>query len=177
MGLFTVQKTEAKVIIIEQLKDEVIADGTISAEADTVRIVNDASTEYYFEFDDTAYDNNGALSGAADTALQAVIDAHVPAGNPPTEPPLNGLRVKAGRVAAGSFSGSPRTASVSFNTPYETYETYVVTFSVRASNQNTHYIPTVYSYSNTGFTVSLGTGSTSNLIEVHWIAVAEGEDA
>lgn len=85
----------------------------------------------------------------------------------------DGLTHKAGNVLAAAFSGSPKQATVAFTTSFPDTN-FVVMLTAETANNKT-YSPSVMSKATTGFTIALGSGSTTNLVSVGWIAVAIGE--
>lgn len=87
---------------------------------------------------------------------------------------IDGLPViKAGTVAAGSFSGTPRTAAVTFTTAFPD-NLYTVSHSAVITS-NRGYIVTVQSKTSAGFTLNLNSNGTTNLTSVDWVAVDHGE--
>ena len=74
--------------------------------------------------------------------------------------------VKAGAVAAGSFSGNPKTAAVTFAAamPSTSYA-----ISIQCVSTGDTFAPVVTSKAVGGFTINLGTNNLGNLTEVLWI--------
>ena len=81
-------------------------------------------------------------------------------------------RVKSGVVIAGSFSGTPKKATVTFITAFPTTD-YAVTFDVVSVNYR--YAPTAENKTASGFDLNLGSNMLSGLAEVGWLAVQVGE--
>lgn len=84
-----------------------------------------------------------------------------------------GLTTKAGSVAAGSFTGNPKQATVAFSTAFPSTPT--VTATAEVSTGNRRFNVNVLSVTTTGFTLDLGTNVTTNLLSVKWQAIAVGE--
>lgn len=84
-----------------------------------------------------------------------------------------GAECKAGSVLAVSFTGSPKTAAVTFGTAYSDAN-YAVSLTAVVSGA-TAYLPTVSNKLATGFTIQLNTGATVNLTAVDWHTMPHGE--
>jgi len=100
------------------------------------------------------------------TAHLAGIDAQLAAAT--------GLLTKAGRVAAGSFAGNPKTATVTFSAAFASTNYGVVATALTDDARKSYNIH-IITKTTGGFTISLGTNKTSNLTEVAWVATADGE--
>ncbi len=89
---------------------------------------------------------------------------------PPGAPGIDGIspNVKAGIIAAGSFTGSPRKYTVSFGTPFESAD-YVIGLSAVDSRSWTYESKTA-----NGFTIN-SNASTALTGEVSWTATLVGE--
>jgi hypothetical protein len=85
----------------------------------------------------------------------------------------SGLATKAGAVLAATFSGSPKTAAVTFATPFAS-ASYSVALTPEISDRASFGLA-VGSVSAAGFTINLGSNSTHHLIAIHWTAVLRGE--
>lgn len=85
------------------------------------------------------------------------------------------LVTKAGRVVAASFTGSPKKATVTFSTAFSDAN-YAVSLTAETSNNRT-FSPAVMSKLAGSFEIMLASGSTSNLIAVHWHAIKDGESS
>jgi len=86
---------------------------------------------------------------------------------------VNPLETKAGSVAAGSFAGNPKTATVTFSTAF-TDANYAVNLTAETTG-NQNFAPVVQSKAAGSFDIMLGSNSVSNLDRVGWIAVKDGE--
>lgn len=100
--------------------------------------------------------------GAAAPTFRALVAADLPAivGT--------GLKTKSGTVAAGSFSGSPKTATVTFGTAFAS-----TAYSIQltgADNRNFSW----QTKATTGFTINANS-ATALTGNVDWIAIATGE--
>lgn len=85
-----------------------------------------------------------------------------------------GQQNKAGHIAVGSFSGDPKTASVTFTTAFADTN-YSVNTTAIVNVANKSYVTQVLNKATTGFDITLGTGSTDNLTGVDWTATKHGE--
>lgn len=82
---------------------------------------------------------------------------------------------KAGQVAAGSFTGTPKKATVTFTSAFADAN-YAVTLVARTQN-NDSFLPIAESQAAGSFVINLGTDSTTNLLGVNWVAVKNGESS
>lgn len=80
---------------------------------------------------------------------------------------------KAGTVLAVSFSGSPKKATVAFTTPFADTNYSVSVTPVTTNNKV--FSPVVMSKAVGSFDIMLGSGSTTNLVGVGWVAMKDGE--
>jgi hypothetical protein len=78
---------------------------------------------------------------------------------------------KSGRVLASSFSGTPQTASVSFNTNFASAN-YAITLGV-VSSSTRRYVPVAQSKAVGGFTINLGSNNKTDLVSVDWVAIPD----
>ena len=85
----------------------------------------------------------------------------------------SGLDTKAGTVVAGSFSGSPKKATITFATAYSS-TAYSVTLGID-STSNASWSPKIESKTTGGFTINLGSSNVTNLVEVSWQTIESGE--
>jgi hypothetical protein len=85
------------------------------------------------------------------------------------------LAQKAGRVLAASFSGTPKKATVTFSAAFSDAN-YAVTVTPLTTN-NRGYAPFVESQAAGSFTINLGSNITSDLTQVNWIAMKDGESS
>ena len=83
------------------------------------------------------------------------------------------LSLKSGSVAAGSFTGNPKTASVTFSTAYPNTN-YAISCIELAAVGSSHNI-TITSKSSTGFTINLGANNITGVTEVLWQTSKYGE--
>jgi hypothetical protein len=83
------------------------------------------------------------------------------------------LPQKAGRVAAASFAGSPRKATVTFTAAFPDTN-YSVTLQCVTQN-GTLFSPTVESQLAGSFVINVGSSSIGNLLYMNWTAVKTGE--
>lgn len=90
------------------------------------------------------------------------------------EPQARVLTTKSGIVASGSFAGNPKKATVTFATAFPNALYSVVITAVDAAGATT-YSPNVQSQVAGSFVITMGTNNISNLTQVNWIAVANGE--
>lgn len=84
-----------------------------------------------------------------------------------------GATAKSGAIIPGSFTGSPRVATVVFATPYPDTN-YTVTADAVMSSQP-GYALKVENKSTTGFDVHLGSSVISGMVEVLWQTMPVGE--
>ena len=84
-----------------------------------------------------------------------------------------GLETKAGSVAAGSFTGNPLTVTVTFATTFADASYSVVITPVTQNGEN--FSPFVESQIAASFDINLDTGGSTDLIQVNWIAIKDGE--
>ena len=80
---------------------------------------------------------------------------------------------KAGIVAAGSFAGNPKKATVTFTTPFSDAN-YAVTCTAVTSNGKT-YAPNAESQLAGSFVIHMGSNSITDLVQVNWHATKNGE--
>lgn len=85
----------------------------------------------------------------------------------------SGLATKAGTVAAGSFAGNPKTATVTFGAAFSDAGYAVTLMAVTTGNKS--FAPAVETQLAGSFVIMLGSNSTANLTQVNWIAVKTGE--
>lgn len=83
------------------------------------------------------------------------------------------LTHKAGKTLAGSFSGSPKSATVTFTTPFS--DTNFVAILTPVTTGNKTYSPAVMDVTASGFKIMLGSGSINGLVHVGWVTVGVGE--
>ena len=84
------------------------------------------------------------------------------------------LLQKAGTVVAASFTGSPRTATVTFATAFLDAN-YAVSLVPAVSVSGKKFAPQIESKVAGSFVIDLGTNKVTDLISVEWIAMAHGE--
>lgn len=82
------------------------------------------------------------------------------------------LSHKAGRVLNATFTGNPKTASVSFATAFADAD-YAVTVTAVSSGKG--YVPFVQNQTASGFDINVGSNNIADLIQVNWVAVKDGE--
>lgn len=80
--------------------------------------------------------------------------------------------VKSGVLAPGSFSGNPKSASVTFGVAFAS-TAYAVTLSVITDGSRT-FAPSARSKATGGFTVDLNVNNVAGLVEVGWHAIITG---
>jgi hypothetical protein len=79
---------------------------------------------------------------------------------------------KAGIVVPGSFSGTPKRATVAFTSPYAS-TSYSIVLTVLTDGTKT-FVTAVESKTVNGFVVNLGANNLANLVEVGWHTMAIG---
>jgi hypothetical protein len=84
-----------------------------------------------------------------------------------------GASGKAGIVVPGSFSGNPKTATVTFSTAYPS-ASYAVT-AVALTDGAKSFIVDVESKTSAGFTLNLYANNIAHLVEVDWYTTMIGE--
>ena len=84
-----------------------------------------------------------------------------------------GLATKSGKVTVTSFSGNPKTATVTFATAFADAN-YSVSLGVETSD-STLFTPVLNSITASGFIINMITNYISKLTSIHWIAVYNGE--
>ncbi|MFP3939883.1 MAG: hypothetical protein ACLF0P_06215 [Thermoanaerobaculia bacterium] len=83
---------------------------------------------------------------------------------------------KVGTVAAADFAGAPAaTATVTFAEPFPTGTSYAVVLTAVTSDAKSTFTANVVGKDETGFTVTLGLGGTTDLEEVDWLARPVGQ--
>lgn len=83
------------------------------------------------------------------------------------------LEKKAGRVLAASFTGDPRQATVTFSTAFSDANYAVKVTPVTANDVG--FAPFVESQLAGSFVINLGTSVVTDLTQVNWVAVKDGE--
>jgi hypothetical protein len=87
--------------------------------------------------------------------------------------PSSGSGVKTGIIPAGAFSGVPARATITFAIPYLNPSDYIVLLdAVTVAGVDVEFNPQPENKLNTGFTINLGTGRLSNLVEVGWATIS-----
>lgn len=86
-----------------------------------------------------------------------------------------GLPTKVGVVGAGSFSGAPLKASVTFGAPFATSNYAVTLDPVTSQASGRGYAPTPENKQTTGFDINLHSARVNDLVEVGWQAIENGE--
>jgi hypothetical protein len=86
--------------------------------------------------------------------------------------PTIAASVKSGIIVPGSFSGTPKKATVIFGTPYPDTN-YSVTLSVLGDGTKTFALD-YENKTNSGFTVSLNSNNPANFIEIDWHTITLG---
>jgi hypothetical protein len=84
-----------------------------------------------------------------------------------------GLGTKSGKVLAGTFTGSPKKATVTFSAAFADAN-YSVSLTPETSGNRT-FSPSVESVVAGSFVIMLASGSIANLTAVHWTAIKHGE--
>jgi hypothetical protein len=85
------------------------------------------------------------------------------------------LQHKAGRVLAASFAGTPKKATVTFGAAMPNTN-YSITLTCLTANSRT-FAPTSESKTTGGFTINIGSNVTTDLTEVGWQVMADGESS
>lgn len=80
---------------------------------------------------------------------------------------------KAGTVLKASFSGNPKTATVTFATPFADAD-YAITLAPGTSG-NAGFGPVWNSKTASGFVINMNVNNISQLVAVDWTAVKNGE--
>lgn len=93
----------------------------------------------------------------------------MPIHNPPPTLPS-----KSGVVLNATFAGNPKTATVTFVTPFPDAN-YSVTLTALDGAGGTTYLPNAQSQVAGGFVITMGANNISNLTQVNWVAVYNGE--
>jgi len=91
----------------------------------------------------------------------------------PATPATSSQPYKAGTVAKASFSGNPKTATVTFGTAFADAN-YSITLAPTTSG-NSGFGPVVNTKTVSGFTINMMVNNVANLIAVDWTAVKHGE--
>jgi hypothetical protein len=123
---------------------------------------------------------SGTVDGRDVSADGATLDAHVTDFDNPHQVTAEQLGIeedetKAGVVAAAAFSGNPSTVTVSFATPFPAGTSYALLLTAVTDDDKKTASPTVLAKSEAGFTVTLGNGGSSHVVEVDWLARPVGE--
>ena len=84
------------------------------------------------------------------------------------------LEKKAGRVLAASFSGNPRKTTVTFSTAFADTN-YAVTVTAVSTVGGQTYDATVENQLAGSFVINLGANQITDLVQVNWVAVKDGE--
>jgi len=87
-----------------------------------------------------------------------------------------GLACKSGHILAASFSGTPKRATVTFVTPFPGGTVYNAPATAVTSNGKTFAIALETKTVN-GFVINMGTNVITDLVQVDWIAMVEGESS
>lgn len=82
------------------------------------------------------------------------------------------LKIKSGTVAAGSFSGNPKKATVTFTTAFSDALYAPSLICVTTGNQ---FSPSVETKVAGSFVINMGVNSISTLTSVEWTATPHGE--
>jgi hypothetical protein len=109
----------------------------------------------------------GAGVSVADDVGNDRVNITIPGGGG------GGLATKAGCVASVAFAGSPKTATVTFATPFADAN-YAVTVTPVTTN-DAAFDPAVATKLAGSFVINMGSNSINNLTEICWIAVKNGE--
>jgi len=88
----------------------------------------------------------------------------------------SGLACKSGHTLAAAFSGNPKRATVTFVTPFAGGTVYNAPTTAVTSNGKTFALA-IESKTVNGFMVNMGTNIISDLVQVDWIAMVEGESS
>jgi hypothetical protein len=124
---------------------------------------------------DTAQWNADELQGESVDAASPNTNDHLIYDGakwaPTAQSPI--ANAKAGSVLAASFTGSPKTFAVVFNTAYGSND-YSVSVTQVGSSGNARVL-TVSSKSATGFTIELNTASVSGLTSVEWASAPHSD--
>ena len=91
----------------------------------------------------------------------------------PATPATSSQPYKAGTVVKATFSGNPKTATVTFATPFVDAN-YSITLAPTTSG-NSGFGPVVNTKTASGFTINTMVNNVNNLIAVDWTAVKHGE--
>jgi hypothetical protein len=83
------------------------------------------------------------------------------------------LPQKAGRVLAASFTGNPKTATVTFSTAFGDANYAAVVTAVTSNGKV--FTPNVETQLAGSFVINLGTNNKTDLIQVNWTATKDGE--
>jgi hypothetical protein len=123
---------------------------------------------------------SGTVDGRDVSADGATLDAHVTDFDNPHQVTAEQLGIeedqtKAGIVAAAGFAGNPSTVTVSFATPFPAGTSYALLLTAVTDDDKKTASPTVLAKSEAGFTVTLGNGGSSHVVEVDWLARPVGE--
>jgi len=102
--------------------------------------------------------------------LTATTPTWAPIGGAPTS-----LFHKAGNVAAGSFSGNPKTFVVNFSTAFGDAD-YGVTISCVTTN-DTSFAPIVENQTAASFGINMSANNITDLVQVNWVALKTGESS
>ena len=84
------------------------------------------------------------------------------------------LEKKSGRILVGSFSGNPRKATVTFAGAFGDAN-YAVTVTAVSTVSGQTYDANVENQLAGSFVINLGANQTTNLVQVNWVAVKDGE--
>jgi len=84
------------------------------------------------------------------------------------------IKQKSGVVLKATFTGNPKTATVTFATPFADAN-YSPIITCEAINRNA-YTPIVTNITSAGFTINMTVNNINNLTSVRWVAIKHGEN-
>jgi hypothetical protein len=168
---------------IVELRDD--TDTKLSAKEDTA---NKGAANGYAPLDGSSLVPEANLPNASETnegiaeiATQAEVDAGTDDNRIVTPLKLANysgfpvvLKQKAGVVLNATFTGNPKTATVTFGTAFA--DTNYSVSLVCNTTGGTSYTPVIENIATTGFDINMTVNNISNLTDVRWIAVKHGEN-
>ena len=120
--------------------------------------------------------NNKNFSPSVETQAAGSFDIQLGTADKTDLVQVNWLAIKltnAGNVTAGSFSGTPKKATVTFATSFIDANYSVVLGCLTTNGKN--FSPSVESQSAASFVIQLGSNDTTDLTQVSWVAIKNGE--
>jgi len=110
-------------------------------------------------------------NGPTDLTVGAITDGQFVKRSGTSLIGANRPGIKSGRVAAGTFAGNPKTATVTFGSAFAS-----ANYSVQLTVEGTvSFAPRVTTPTTGGFVINMGANNINGLVNTHWIAIPDGE--